>query len=238
MLEHIWRPMCMVDHTTKQQGYIHLNACAGGHETNQFNMGGNSHDFAGKQQNECYVYAENPDGKERFYGHLYQGSRARTSKDSGDFDTSGTYWMRLKGSRVSFQGYCDMSAVGQWKRVTQSWIDNTLKGGVTLTYSEENNGLVISVNNESTTGLYAFNASQGDTIANEYYMGGNSHAFDGKTTKCNNNAETNFWYSTSPSVRYATVVLRRQLAAEKAGIYTGTSCGTPTYKIKDIYVYF
>lgn len=32
----------------------------------------------------------------------------------------------------------------EWTRVTQSWIENTLKGGVTLSYSEESNGLAIS----------------------------------------------------------------------------------------------
>ena len=31
----------------------------------------------------------------------------------------------------------------EWTRVTQSWIENTLKGGVTLSYSEEDNGLAI-----------------------------------------------------------------------------------------------
>lgn len=28
--------------------------------------------------------------------------------------------------------------------VSQSWIENTLKGGLTLTYSEDGNGLIIS----------------------------------------------------------------------------------------------
>ena len=64
-----------------------------------------------------------------------------------------------------------------------------------------------------------------------------AHIFDGETTKCNN-VNTNFWKNNNPSVRYATVILRRELSAENAGIFTGTSCGTPTYKIKDIYVYF
>jgi len=64
-----------------------------------------------------------------------------------------------------------------------------------------------------------------------------AHVFDGQTRKCDNTA-TNFWDNPGPSVRYATVVLRRNLAANKAGIFTGTSCGTPTYIIKDIFVYF
>ena len=64
-----------------------------------------------------------------------------------------------------------------------------------------------------------------------------AHQFDGKTTKCDNVA-TNFWDNPNPSVRYGTVVLRRNLASKEAGIFTGTSCGKPTYIIKDIFVYF
>lgn len=64
-----------------------------------------------------------------------------------------------------------------------------------------------------------------------------AHVFEGKTRKCENTA-TNFWRNPHSSVRYATVVPRRNLTAEKAGIFTGTSCGTPTYKIKDIFLYF
>lgn len=33
--------------------------------------------------------------------------------------------------------------------VSQSWIENTLKGGLTLTYSEDDNGLIISGNETS-----------------------------------------------------------------------------------------
>ena len=33
----------------------------------------------------------------------------------------------------------------EWTRVTQPWIDFTLKGGANVIYSEENNGLAISV---------------------------------------------------------------------------------------------
>ncbi|XP_027047927.1 uncharacterized protein LOC113675531 [Pocillopora damicornis] len=175
----------------------------------------------------------------------------------------------------------------RWKRITKSWIDSALTGGVTLTYDEENNGLTISgrvtssgcgsappsgaltlikgcwtmikytqefrgrsscwsifgdewygglyISNTST-GLYPFNAKAGDVITDEYRMGLNSHAFDGKTRRCDKLA-TNFWRS-QKGLRRATVVLRRKPMAEKAGIFTGTSCGTPTYKIRDIYVYF
>ena len=41
------------------------------------------------------------------------GQSCRDIKDSGDFDLSGTYWIRPAGSRDSFQAYCDMSAVGR-----------------------------------------------------------------------------------------------------------------------------
>ena len=70
-----------------------------------------------------------------------------------------------------------------------------------------------------------------------FYLNLLAHIFDGETTKCTG-VNTNFWQNNNPSVRYATVILRRELSAENAGIFTGTSCGTPTYKIKDIYVYF
>ncbi|XP_078384235.1 uncharacterized protein LOC144666728 isoform X2 [Oculina patagonica] len=215
------------------------------------------------------------------------GLSCKDIKDSEDLGTSGTYWVRPAGSDVSFQGYCDMSAIGKWIRITHSWIDSTLKGGATVTYSEVNNGLVISghmtsygcgseeqpgiltyikgywtkikytqefrgvsscfsifgdnwygrtsVNNEPI-GVHPFNATQGDSITDQYNMGGNSHEFDGILRRCDN-TPANFWKN-SASVRYATVILRRQLTAEKAGIFTGTSCGTPTFKIKDIYVLF
>ncbi|KAL9962840.1 hypothetical protein ACROYT_G031985 [Oculina patagonica] len=217
------------------------------------------------------------------------GLSCKNIQDSGDLETRGTYWIRPPGLDVSFQGYCDMSAIGKWTRVTQSSIESTFKGGATVTYSEENNGLVISghmtshgcgsggdpgvltyikgywtkikykqefrgtascwsifgndyygrnsVNNEPP-GLHPFDAAQGDSITNQHYMGGgNSHKFDGRTRKCDN-LVTNFWRFANANVRYATVTLRRQLTAEKAGIFTGTSCGKPTFKIKDIYIYF
>nr|XP_058957281.1 uncharacterized protein LOC131784487 [Pocillopora verrucosa] len=83
------------------------------------------------------------------------------------------------------------------------------------------------------TGVHPFDSSQGDSITNQYFMGGDSHIFNGKTTRCNDSA-ANFKSNTDRNVRYATVVLRRELSAESAGVFTGT----PTYKIKDIYVYF
>lgn len=60
-----------------------------------------------------------------------------------------------------------------------------------------------------------------------------AHIFNGKTTRCNDSA-ANFKSNTDRNVRYALLVLRRELSAESAGVFTGT----PTYKIKDIYVYF
>ena len=41
------------------------------------------------------------------------GQSCKDIKDSGDFDTTGSYWIRPAGSLDSFQGYCDMSAVGR-----------------------------------------------------------------------------------------------------------------------------
>ncbi|CAH3152088.1 unnamed protein product [Pocillopora meandrina] len=234
------------------------------------------------------VYSDNPDRGKKGSLPTVTGFSCRNIDENGDLDFSGFNWIRPPGSLVSFQGYCDKSAVGQWTKVTPQWIKQTYKDGVTLTYTEENDGLVISgqvtryacgsgeppgaltlikgywtrikytqefrgkvtcwsifgdnrygrtsVENKPT-GVHPFNSSQGDSITNEYFMGGVSHIFDGETTKCTG-VNTNFWQNNNPSVRYATVILRRELSAENAGIFTGTSCGTPTYKIKDIYVYF
>ncbi|XP_022789906.1 uncharacterized protein LOC111329459 [Stylophora pistillata] len=216
------------------------------------------------------------------------GLSCRDIHDNGDLDFSGFYWIRPAGSLASFQGYCDKTAIRQWTRVTLQWVKQTYEGGVTLSFTEENGGLVISgqvtrwgcgsgkspgaltlikgywtkikytqefrgkascwsifgdnrygrtsIENKST-GVHSFDPSQGDYITNQYFMGGKSHIFDGQTTKCNN-LNTNFWRYDNSDVRYATVTIRRELNAENAGIFTGTSCGTPTYKIKDIYVYF
>ena len=65
-----------------------------------------------------------------------------------------------------------------------------------------------------------------------------AHDFDGIPRKCDGNLVTNFWRNPNPAVRYAAVILRRNLTAQKAGIFTGTSCGTPTYRIKDISISF
>ncbi|KXJ20937.1 hypothetical protein AC249_AIPGENE28866 [Exaiptasia diaphana] len=71
-------------------------------------------------------------------------------------------------------------------------------------------------------------------------MGGNQgHSFNGVTIICDNE-RNNFWHSSNSHYRlkYATVTLRRNPAIPIAGILTSTSCGTPTYAIKDIEVYF
>ncbi|KAK3737757.1 hypothetical protein QZH41_017211 [Actinostola sp. cb2023] len=87
-------------------------------------------------------------------------------------------------------------------------------------------------------GLFAFDKTL-DTISNEYYMQGFSgHKFTGATATCNNK-DNNFWHAkASVELRYATVTLRRNPAIASAGIFTSTSCGTPTYVIKDINVFF
>ena len=60
--------------------------------------------------------------------------------------------------------------------------------------------------------------------------------FDGRTTRCDNEKD-NFWHGgNGAGERQATVMLRRKRDANDAGIYTSTSCGTPEYVIKDIYV--
>ena len=40
------------------------------------------------------------------------GFSCRNIDENGDLDSSGVYWIRPAGSLVSFQGYCDKSAVG------------------------------------------------------------------------------------------------------------------------------
>lgn len=48
----------------------------------------------------------------------------------------------------------------------------------------------------------------------------------------------NFWHSQNgQGLRRATVMLRRKSGGHKAGIHTATSCGQPSFIIKDIYVY-
>ena len=41
------------------------------------------------------------------------GFSCRNIDENGDLDSSGVYWIRPAGSLVSFQGYCDKSAVGR-----------------------------------------------------------------------------------------------------------------------------
>ena len=62
------------------------------------------------------------------------------------------------------------------------------------------------------------------------------HSFDGITRRCDHD-NGNFWQQ-SVGVRRATVQLRRVRTAQQAGIFTGTSCGTPTYEISDIFIRF
>lgn len=239
-------------------------------------------------KSDFHVYADNPDRGKKGSSAISPGLSCKNIKDSGDFNTSGTYWIKPRNSDRAFKAYCQMSAIGQWMKVTQSWVMNTLSGGVSLTHSGGDSGLKITGQVKSygcgkgpssgaltllkgywtrikytqefrgqascwsifgdnkrggtsldnhPTGLHPFNASAGDSITDQYFMGGDTHEFDGNTSKCDNKA-TNFWRNTRRSLRYATVVLRRNLTAEKAGIFTGTSCGTPSYTIKNIFVEF
>ncbi|XP_020911300.1 uncharacterized protein LOC110249059 [Exaiptasia diaphana] len=77
----------------------------------------------------------------------------------------------------------------------------------------------------------------GDGIFNELRMNTRSrNAFDGRVYRCDNEA-TNFWHGRNGGgLRSATVMLRRSNVRAKAGMLTETSCGTPTYVIKDIWV--
>ncbi len=60
--------------------------------------------------------------------------------------------------------------------------------------------------------------------------------FDGRSVRCDNEGD-NFWHGNNGNgERQATVILRRKKNAANAGLQTGTSCGTPQYVIKDIYV--
>ena len=60
--------------------------------------------------------------------------------------------------------------------------------------------------------------------------------FDGKSKRCDNE-QNNFWHKNNGNgKRQATVILRRKKGAKDAGVHTGTSCGKPSFVIKDIYV--
>lgn len=87
------------------------------------------------------------------------------------------------------------------------------------------------------SGLEVFNPSFGDIIFGQKRMqSSTNNIFDGRSQRCDNE-QTNFWHGNNGSgERQATVMLRRKNGEKNAGLQTGTSCGTPTYEIKDIYV--
>lgn len=63
------------------------------------------------------------------------------------------------------------------------------------------------------------------------------HVFSGVTKRCDNKGD-NFWDAhVNGGLRYANVILRRNSFISLAGIFTGTSCGRPSYVIRDIYVH-
>ncbi|KAK3753517.1 hypothetical protein QZH41_018024, partial [Actinostola sp. cb2023] len=88
------------------------------------------------------------------------------------------------------------------------------------------------------SGLEEFNRREGDIILNELKMGGSKdNTFKGQTLMCGN-SPSNFWHAQNgQGLRRATVMLRRTTGATHAGIHTATSCGLPSFIIKDIYVY-
>ncbi|XP_032238223.1 uncharacterized protein LOC116618527 [Nematostella vectensis] len=100
-----------------------------------------------------------------------------------------------------------------------------------------NHGGVAGITN---VGVFPYNATEGDTIANQLYMAGShGHIFKGDNTVCTNNAGNMWRDSVSGGTRRATITLRRDPTVPLAGILAaGTSCGTPSYLIRDIYVYF
>ncbi|XP_031568719.1 uncharacterized protein LOC116303333 [Actinia tenebrosa] len=85
--------------------------------------------------------------------------------------------------------------------------------------------------------LMDLSAAEGDKIYGEHLMNSdNNSKFDGRVYRCDNKTQ-NFWESNNDKgMRGATVELRRSPAGGEAGISTETSCGTPRYIIKDIYV--
>eukprot|EP00794_Sanderia_malayensis_P020516 gene20516-22535_t len=86
-------------------------------------------------------------------------------------------------------------------------------------------------------GLDKFNPLYGDIIFGQVKMSSKTNdIFDGQTFRCDND-NNNFWQTRNgPGKRQATVMLRRKRGAKKAGIQTDTSCGKPSYIIKDIFV--
>ncbi|EDO46920.1 predicted protein [Nematostella vectensis] len=90
----------------------------------------------------------------------------------------------------------------------------------------------------SSSGLEKFDPKQGDIIFNQLKMGGiQGDTFRGRTNVCSRST-SNFWSrANGEGLRQATVMLRRTPGAKDAGIHTATSCGTPSYVIKDIFVF-
>ncbi|XP_031549486.1 uncharacterized protein LOC116287019 [Actinia tenebrosa] len=88
------------------------------------------------------------------------------------------------------------------------------------------------------SGLEEFDTTKGDIIFNELKMGGKDRdAFNGITYMCGQPAK-NFWHAQNgQALRRATVMLRRKTDGSKAGIHTATSCGQPSFIVKDIFVY-
>ncbi|XP_031562556.1 uncharacterized protein LOC116298301 [Actinia tenebrosa] len=85
--------------------------------------------------------------------------------------------------------------------------------------------------------LQDYSEADGDGIFNELHMNSlTNNKFDGRVYRCDNNRD-NFWHTNNgDGLRRATVMLRRRSLTENAGIVTETSCGTPSYVIKDVYV--
>eukprot|EP00794_Sanderia_malayensis_P011703 gene11703-12921_t len=87
-------------------------------------------------------------------------------------------------------------------------------------------------------GLEVFNPTFGDIIFGEKKMSSSTDdVFRGQSVRCDNKKD-NFWHGLNGSgERQATVLLRRKNGAINSGIQTDTSCGTPSYIIKDIFVF-
>lgn len=87
------------------------------------------------------------------------------------------------------------------------------------------------------SGLEVFNPSFGDVIFGQKGMRSKTDdIFSGESYRCDDEAN-NFWHGNNGrGERQATVILRRKKGAKEAGVQTGTSCGTPSFVIKDIYV--
>ncbi len=94
-----------------------------------------------------------------------------------------------------------------------------------------------SFNTNKKGGLEVYNPSFGDVIFGQKGMRSKTDdIFSGESFRCDNKQD-NFWHGNNGSgERQATVILRRKKGAKEAGVQTGTSCGTPSFVIKDMYV--